>query len=522
MQTIDIYKNGQLFVAIKPDDSSTQVKQIMGENRINIEFRDSRHINFEINDYCDVFGERYILNGVPTKTKESKYYFKYTLSMISIGSAYLSRVNYLFLGDDNTLKEPDFSLHGTARQFAQLIIDNMARLDTSFTLGDIVPSGYKTMTFKNENCYNVLGRIAEEFETEFWIEGKQIHLAKRSKQTGYSFKLGLDLGLSEITPQPVDGGGVVTRLYAYGAEKNIPSDYRNFSPRLKMTDGISFIEKNVEKYGLIEYTHLFEDIFPNRTGKVSGVNALDIFSFSDSSMDFDLNSYLIGGIAAKVTFNTGQLAGYTFDLRSYDVATKTFRFLPAKEEKSLNVPNAGMRPAIGDEYVLVDITLPQSYIDAAEKKLKDSATQLLEEISTPKIKYSLLFDQAYLKRRKLVPNIGDLIWISDEHFELNRRIRITSTSRNIVNEYDITVDVADVVTAGKIDIIINSQNTNARSIETIQKELTNNATLNGKVVGDLSVIFGTVVVEDMPTTNTYVGFSELLINDATGKIYKKV
>lgn len=521
MQTIDIYRSASLFVTIKPDEESSQSKSIMGPNVIRLTFEDSRYIPFKINDYCTVFGEKYILLSSPAVTKLSQYFFRYTIEL-SWEGALLSRVDYFFLGDDNTLKEPDFSLMGNSNTFMDLLLQNLHRIDTAWEIGEVQPTGYKNITFNSENCYNALARIAEEFETEFIIEGKRINLAKRQKDTGYSFKHGRNLGLRELTPQPVDGTSVVTRLYAYGSEKNLPSDYRNFTRRLKMTDGLLYVEKNVDQYGVIEHIKIFDEIFPNRTGTVTGINAIDPFEFSDSSIDFNLNDYLLPGITAKVTFNTGQLSGYTLEIKSYDHTNKRLKLLLSKEEKALDIPNVNIRPAIGDKYVFVDIVLPQSYIDAAEAKLKTEAIKLLDLISEPQLKYAIVFDPTYLKKRNIYPKIGDLIWIKDEHFEVERRIRVTSTSRRIVNEDELTVEVSDTVSAGKIDIIINAQNSTAREVVDLEEYLKNNSTLNNRIVGDLSIKQGSIIATDLPTTTMTTGFSSIVIDNVTGKIYRKI
>jgi hypothetical protein len=403
-----------------------------------------------------------------------------------------------------------------------LLLQNLHRNDTEWKLGEVVPSTYKNLTFSGENCYNALVRIAEEFETEFYFVGKTIHLGKKIRDTGYSYKHGRNQGLREITPQPVEGGGVVTRLYAFGSEKNLPSDYRNYSRRLRMTDGELYLEQNTDIYGVIEFTKVFDEIFPNRTGKVTGVDALDPFSFIDSSIDFNINDYLLPGITAKVTFNTGQLKGYTFDIRSFDWPTKEVVILLNKDERAIEVPSTSLRPAIGDEYVLVDIIMPPTYIEAAEAALTIAAAKLLQEVSVPQQKYAIVFDPTYLRRKNQFPGIGDLIWITDEGFELERKIRVTSTTRNIVNEWDLSVELADTITANRIDVIVNNQSSNSRDIVDLEKFLQNNSTLNNNVIGDLNIKQGTARMPDIPTTSSMGGFSELVIDNITGKVFRKV
>jgi hypothetical protein len=76
-----------------------------------------------------------------------------------------------------------------------------------------------------------------------------------------------------------------------------------------------YIQYNTQVYGVIEQTITFDDIYPHRTGVVTGVDALNPFIFDDTLIDFDVNSYLLPGTSAKVVFNTGQLAGYSFEIK---------------------------------------------------------------------------------------------------------------------------------------------------------------------------------------------------------------
>lgn len=68
---------------------------------------------------------------------------------------------------------------------------------------------------------------------------------------------------------------------------------------------------------------------------------------------FDLNAkgsdgstlYLLGDVAAKVKFQTGQLAGYEFDIHSYDHATRTFVLKRFTDENGMVFPSATAEPS---------------------------------------------------------------------------------------------------------------------------------------------------------------------------------
>lgn len=515
MHEIDIYRGANLFVKIKPDESSTQTKRVMAENQLSITFEDNRHINFRLGDYCTVFGERYQVSRLPGETKGSRYQYKYTLIMNSEGFD-LTKISYLFLDPDNNLTEGEFSLMGNPDTFIDLLITNANRASSGWVKGQVIPGDYKNLTFSKDNCYNALSRLAEEFETEFSIEGKIIHLTKRVRDVGYTFKHGRNKGLYEITRQNRDDSDVATRLYAYGSEKNLPEEYLVQGRRLRLpADDYPFLEKNVDKYGVIEHTELFENIYPRRIGKVTSVNAGDPFVFIDTTLDFDINAQLLPGISAKVVFNTGQLAGYQFEVKQYNAGTHTFTLLKNGEERVIELPSTLFRPGIGDEYVLVDMKMPEEYITAAENELKVAAQALLDQISEPQLAYNVVLDPVFLRDRNWQVQIHDLVWILDDELEIQRKIRVVSTVRNIVDEFSYSIDMADIVSPGTMSLIFNSQAASDRDIRDINGQILNNSILNNNVIG-------TLAFAGMPQTNTTTGFLPVYIEIATGKLFAKI
>lgn len=622
MHSIDIYRAGSLLVTIKLDESSTstQNKQVMGENFITLDFNLSFYQKFKVGDYCTVFSEVYKILELPVDEKISKYDFKYSIKMQAEGSD-LSKVQYLFLGDDNTLKEPQFSLMGNAQTFIDLILSNTNRFMSGWTSGEVITTDYKNITFSNDSCLSALAKIADEFKTEWWVIGKTIYLTKKSVDTGITFKHGRGKGLYRIQRQQASSSDIITRLYPYGGEKNLPSDYGSKKLRLTVLSGYSisgltavvtdvgggnssfvfsftppiepgataltiryrlagtsndyvsntgpitsprtvvlptavyefifvtepfgtsagpvnigatfstpilngfpqpYIENNVSEYGVIEHSEVFDEIYPRRTGTVTSVDATDVYKFTDAGIDFDINTHLLPGLIAKVVFNTGQLAGYQFDISTFDNGTKQFKILKNKDETAIDIPSSLLKPAIGDKYVLVDIKMPQSYITAAENELLTKAQTLLEKISIPQYTYAIEIDPKFIKDRSYTINIGDEVWITDSDFELNRKIRVLNTSRNLVNENVYKITLSDYVTQGTIIQINNSLLSNSQDVSILASQLENAAIFNGKVIGDLTFQQGTAVLPDMPSTAVTTGFDQVYRQQSTGKLYKKV
>lgn len=508
---VTIYRAGQPVISVRPDSSSNQQKTIMGDNVVTLQFETNHPVGFKLGDYCTIYGENYFLNQIPDEKKVSTYEYQYVLKMQS--EYYdLKKTQFLDYGDDNTMKEGVFSLMGNAETFIDLILKNANRTGAGWTRGTVIGTSYQNMTFNSESCLDALARVAQQFGTEYFIEGKKITLDKRQVDTGITLRHGKNKGLREITRKNFSDTNVITRLYAYGSTNNLPPDYRNFAKRLRMTGGQLFLEKNIDKYGIVEATQVWDAIYPHRTGKVTAVNAGNFYTFKDSTIDFDVNNQLLPGVAAKVTFNTGQLQGYTFDIQRFDYANKEFTILKNKDEKSLDVPSNEFRPAIGDEYVLVDIQMPQSYIDKAEADLKNAATDLLNTYSEPLIEFNVTCDPIYFRKKSLVVNIGDLIWVTDPNLEINKRIRVTSLTRSFVDEYSFELTLSDGVATQPVQELYNSTGSNSREIDNINQRLNNRNSENNFI--------GNVYMGDIPRTSDTTGMYPVYI-DANGKLYQK-
>jgi hypothetical protein len=518
MTTLDIYRNGVLYQTIKPDANSSQVKQVMGDNVINLGFVLSEAGNFQYGDYCTVFGELYKLNSVPNEKKVASNRYEYNMKM---EAEYfdLSKANFLFLGSDNSLKETDFSLTGNALTFINLLLQNANRVSTGWKKGDVGSSVIKTLTFSKENCLTVLQRLAQEFETEWWVEGKTVHLSRRRSVSSQRFRHGKNKGLYNIIRKELPSTKIVTRLYAYGSDKNIPADYRNYAKRLKMTGGVDYLESNTGTYGVVEDTAIFENIYPSRTGTITALGQ-DIYSFFDSGISFDINQYLLPGVEAKINFLTGDLAGYTFRIKRFLPNSKEIKILPNSEEKAFEVPSDTFKAAVGDQYVLIDISMPQTYITAAEARLQTAASSLLNTLSQPQYSYTVEVDPIYMKRRSRTLSIGMEVTIEDEDLDIDQSIGIVSATRNLQNEYKYTVEISDKKVSGTVASIQAIQTSNSRDIQNIQRAYS--TIQDNSIIGDLKIKDGSIIIEDLPPLDgALTNYAAIYINRTTGKLHRE-
>lgn len=439
---LDIYRSGSINLVVKPDENSMITKKIMEGERATINFTASEYVDLLVGDYITVSGVRYNLNIQPSIKKMSRHRFAYECVFENV---FYDLRKVAFLSGTET----DFYLTGDASFFLSAIVTNMNRAGSGWTSGTAIESEVKTLQFTNENCLAAMQAIASEFETEFHVtEGKVIHLSYQETE-GPAIAYGFNKGARDITRKPIDNENIITRLFAAGSERNIPADYRDYSTRLQLpaSVGHNYLENNVATYGVIESSKFWDDIYPHRTGTITNIVGGNIRSFIDTGIDFDLSDHLLTS-PAVVHFNTGLLAGYEFDISAWDNATKQITINLNDQEKDIVLPNDTSKPAVGDEYVILNITMPSSYVTAAEAELQAAATDWLEKYSQPRRQYTITPDELYVSRLLAsgeadpIFDLLQLITITDTDFGIDADFRIIAMTRKLVNRNQYTLDLS--------------------------------------------------------------------------------
>ncbi|MDY3402031.1 hypothetical protein PG588_07690 [Riemerella anatipestifer] len=450
-----VTRNNSTVAQIKAKGSVTE--KLFGEETVTMDFTLPNFVLFRIGDAVEVYGKTYYISQEPVVNKKSTK--EYVYNLVFNGEKYrLAEVQYFFYDENNELNISEFSITATAQKMVELLVANANRTQTGWSVGRIDSTETKTIDFSDYNCLAALTRIAEDFGLEFWVdEDKSIHLEERKKVSGYTLEYGKSKGLKGITRNPYTESSLVTRLYARGSSRNIPKNYRNGQKFLRMP--VPFLEKNTDKYGIAEHTQPFEDIYPKRVGTVTQVYADNPLKFSDSTLDFDLNEYneygntiIQKGISAKVIFQTGDLAGYTLEVKEYgfDSVTKTFTLLKNQDEKSFDIPSDTFRPQVGDKYIIIDIAMPKSYVDNAEQELQAAAQEYLDKNSKQRFIYAVEPDPIYLKKINFNLKLGHTVRFKDTDFSLDDDIRVISITRDINNPYDISFEIAEQATITQI------------------------------------------------------------------------
>lgn len=234
----------------------------MGECFLTINFKHEVPINFQIGDYIVYRGERFELNYEPGKDKQARpdtygEGFVYDSVKFNALQDELARAEFL----DVVLN--DNELHYTSLPkfpfYVQTLDDLLDRIqaclneqigaglwkiysrnkDRSVQRGALESEwlsvyGEKTddnviesmsITVDSQTCWQALALVNEKWDINFIVRGRNIYVGTTGIQASHIFKYGLGNGLYEIVQNADSDQSVVTRLRAYGSEKNLPSHY---------------------------------------------------------------------------------------------------------------------------------------------------------------------------------------------------------------------------------------------------------------------------------------------------------
>lgn len=462
----------------------TSAKQNWGlnaEDTVDITIESPFPQTYNIGDKITVFGRDYKLNRLPSVKKTGMHQFQYTLQFEGVQYD-LFRITYDLTIDTTTNELQDVqgdTLTGNLHRFMTVLIANANRVfPGKWKLGACPDTiGDKTLTFgESDNCLSVLQNLCGQsnFNVEFEIVQSNgvytVNLYERVGQTlPFTFEYGKGRGLYDLHRENVSSSNIVTRLKVYGSTENITSKYR--ADRLCLpgkTKGQSYIEKPemVAKYGVFEGRKNFDDVKPTFTGSVESV--VDTFSFIDKKFPFDLNAtnasgetlYLINGVSAKIHFNTGNLAGYDFEVKSYDHATHKFTLLKTTDDRGDVFPSEtsmAFQFGVGNEYKILDVAYPSDIEAEAEAKLAEVGNKYYDQNCQPKVQYGLSVTKAFLEKlvetNDSVTNFfcpGDFLHVVDADIDVDKAIRIKSFVRNILDPYDYTLTISDITTNATI------------------------------------------------------------------------
>ena len=477
-------KTGEVLLDIPVDDDSYRYRAIAQAKKVELRYSLVEHVELPTGAYIEYQGERYTLWYPSDFKKEGTRVFDYTVTFGG-NEEILKKYKYKLLSDKPYKLK--FVMTATPRMFVELLVDNLNLYDSGWTVGTVIEAPEKLLSFNHEKCWAVLGRLAEEFDTEFEIVGKTVHLRKVEyfKDAPVALSYGKGNGFLPGVGRANQGDNLpVEILYVQGGERNIDySAYGSQTLLLPKSQELSYQGRRykTDKDGMYvtradrplssynEDSYDASDIYPSRVGTVSETdtepgedtdgNDVTFYNFYDSSVPANLNfeDCLIAGQTMTVIFQTGRLAGREFDVK-YIHDGRKFEIVPA-EQDGMDLPNSSLYPEVGDKYAVFNISLPTAYVcDNATKTgaswdMFREAVRYLYEREERQFTFSGELDGIWAKKNwlaigaKLVP--GGYVDFSDPQFQPDGiLIRITGVRDHINRPHSPELELSNTPVGG--------------------------------------------------------------------------
>ena len=406
-------KAGTKRADVAVNDSSTQSKEVQGDNVLSLSFSYYAFLPLDVNDYTDYLGERYWLTERYTPKQVSEGEWEYNLKLYGIEGMY---------------------------------------------------------------CDEALKAIAEKAggKVEWWVEGQTVNVCRC--EHGEEITLGYGKGLTSLERDTSNTAKFYTRLFPVGSTRNIDAE-KYGSPRLMLPGGRKYIEQGVEEYGIYDHYEqdAFSGIFPRRVGTVSSVrseevaddegNKFTVYYFRDGELDFDPNLYELAGETKRVSFQTGDLAGlgesddHYFEV-NYDSAAREFELItiwPYDDDTQL--PGGKLVPRAGDTYILWNIRMPDEYYRLAEEEFAIAVDEYNRDHWLDIAAYKAPTDPVYIEEHGIDLFVGRRVKLESRKYfpeKGYRQSRITKISRKVNEPGQMDIEISDALQVGKFDKVTDS------------------------------------------------------------------
>lgn len=470
-------KDGRLKLSVAPGDNGACSCGIQEESILAVSFTAFECIALEVYDYADFEGRRYWILERYLPQMNARREWAYSIRMS--GAEGLAGQTLMVNSEDDD--NPVLTLSAPAREHAALIVANMNRRTgtTEWKVGEVVVSEYIDIEYTGKYASDALSELSAAAKTEWWFDGMTLNISRC--EFGECIPLSYGNGLiRNISRNIAEGVKFFTRLFPVGSSRNIDPDKYGHS-RLQLPGGIRYVEQDTD-LGIIEHfeQEAFERIFPRRIGTVGVVRheerigedgkPFTVWYFTDPEIPFDPNQYEIGGLVKRITFQSGELLGREFEV-NYDSQKKEFEIITQwPYDDDMQLPSEPLIPASGDEYVLWNISMPESYYPAAEQEFKTAVDTFMSENRKDVSVFQAQTDFTVIDQRALDLRPGQRIRLeSAEYFPDTgfRETRIVSISRSVVRPGSMTLKMSDVLSTGRISRI----ESNIASVERLTKQV---------------------------------------------------
>lgn len=399
---IQIYRNNQPFFALEDVcDGSKMSRQLMDHHYIVLKFSTEEPVYFEIGDSVEIadFGLFVLTSAYFPKYNETTDGYNYELQM---DAYYMSWKNKICkYRPQYGANETSFKLTTSVSVHLNVVLSNLKALNYKYHNKDfsVDYTTYNKDVFDTEKRFLVeyssisiieaLNTICETLDCEWWVDGPIIYLGYCEMNGQTTFEQGVNmLSMSQSESK----SSFITRLYAFGSDKNIPSGYFSGADADVTTDGIAtdylmLPNKDVDeegyysKDGYIENVNVvksdsqaiegvvkFEDEYPKVSCAVSviktyestvdnedGTKKTATFWQVTSNDSFTTNfetSWIKKGLNLMIRFESGALTGMEFEVNFKIIDKVNYFEIVANDTYGRTLPDSVMCPQIGDKFYL--------------------------------------------------------------------------------------------------------------------------------------------------------------------------
>lgn len=431
---IQIKRNNKVFFTLEDFGEGSKLSyQLMDHHYIILKFTTATPIYFEIGDSVEIpdFGYFELTSSYFPKHNDSDGY-DYEMQM---DAYYMSWKNKICkYRPQHGANETSFNLTTTVGVHMNVILGNLKALGLTYNGKDfsVDYTTYNNKAFDVQKRFlieygsisilDALNAICSEdaLNCEWWIDGSIIYLGYCEMEGQATFEQDVNvLSMSYSESKST----YITRLYAFGSDRNIPKGYFTGADADVTTDGVAtdylmLPNKEVDSDGFyakdgylenvnvvkndkqaIEGVVMFEEEYPKVESVVSSIKTYDStvdnedgtkttqtfwqVTSTDSFTNSFKESWIKSNLTLGIKFTSGALMGMEFDV-SFKVIDKVNYFeIVANDTYGRTLPDGVMCPKVGDKYFLFNWDATKitdtDLIPTAQLSLFDRAKQYYQK-----------------------------------------------------------------------------------------------------------------------------------------------
>ena len=419
-------KNGNIRYSVEVSERSVYHKELMADEYVLLTFESDVLVHLCKGDYIDTAFGRFEIVAVdkPERNVQSDGGWTYEQKFCPPWARWANRLMFYSRQKGS---EKAWKMTQRPEYFMQILVDNLreAGLGEWTYAVDAGLTEMKLVEFDGTSLLDALTKIAETWQTEWWITDNVIHLSKCE----YGSPVVLEDGdvINGMEREDSQDTGYITRLYAFGSTRNVPQNYRKneedslviegvVERRLKLPAGIDHIDAwdDMKPEDVVEGIVVMDDVYPHRVGTMTGITTKqyvdkveqedgsteevkwNAYRFKDADLKFS-KDYVIPGEELRIIFQTGTLAGMDFavtfnpdGVAESKVEAQLWEIV-RNEDYGIALPNDNFKPSDGDTYILYGYNptfVSDWLIPRAEQELLEKAREVIKEKSEDKSVYN--------------------------------------------------------------------------------------------------------------------------------------